>query len=284
MDIRLISNTVSELGESPVYSHRSEEVVWTDIIGKKWIRHNLNSGTTKIQESRGMIGAIAVRKNSGYIVAVEEGFATLEENETYVVTNQILDKNQRMNDGKCDAKGRFWAGSLDLNFKKAKGKLFKLDTNFKSELMLSDLTLPNGLDWSPDNEYFYLIDSLEYELWRFDFDLENGLITNKKIFYKFNSYEGTPDGICVSSCGHILVALYEGSAIHIISPEGTLTRIIELPVKNPTSCIFMGQNLEHLVITSAQDKSEDPQENLAGKTFLLSGVGLTGKKLYSFGG
>ena len=284
MDFRFISNSVSELGESPVYSRRSEEVVWTDISGKKWIRHNLDSGDTKIQESTGMIGAIAVRKNSGYIAAVEEGFATLEENETYVVTNQILDTNQRMNDGKCDAKGRFWAGSIDLNFRKAKGKLFKLDTNFKSELMLGDLTLPNGLDWSPGNEYFYLIDSLEYELWRFDFDLENGLIANKKIFYKFNPNEGTPDGICISSCGHILVALYEGSAIHIISPEGTLIRIIELPVKRPTSCIFVGENLDNLVITSAQDKIKDPQENLAGKTLLLSGVGLTGKELYSFGG
>ena len=284
MKIQSISQVVSELGESPIYDQKSEEAIWTDITGLRWIRHNFHSGKTIIQESGGMIGAIAIREKTGYVAAVEEGFATLNENEKYLVTNQVLDRSQRMNDGKCDAKGRFWAGSTNLNFEKAKGKLFRLDANFKCELMLSDLTLPNGMDWSPDNKYFYLIDSLDYKLWQFNFEAESGSISNKSVFYEFNPTDGVPDGLSVSTKGHILVAMYGGSSIQILSPTGVLERKLNLPVKNPTSCTFLGKNLENLMVTSAFTKGTEAKLNLNGQTLLLSNFGLSGKNPHYFRG
>jgi sugar lactone lactonase YvrE len=240
------------------------------------MKHNLNTGLTTIQESEGMISALAIREKTGYIAAVKEGFATLNENEKYVVTNAILDKSQRMNDGKCDSKGRFWAGSTNFDFEKGKGKLFRLNTDFKCELMLDKLTLPNGMDWSPDDKYFYLIDSLDYKLWRFNFELESGLITNGTVFYEFNPSDGIPDGLSVSSKGYILVAIYGGSSIQIISPGGELDRTLKLPVENPTSCTFVGENLENLLVTSAFSDSTVGELNLNGRTLLLSDLGQAG--------
>lgn len=284
MKFQLISQVVSELGESPIYSKTREEAVWTDISGLKWIKCNLDSGETIVQESGGMIGAIAVREKTGYVAAVKEGFATLNENERYVVTNHILDENQRMNDGKCDARGRFWAGSTNFDFQKGKGKLFRLDTDFKCELMLGELTLPNGMDWSPDDKFFYLIDSLDYKIWKFNFELERGSIFDQTIFYEFDPADGIPDGLSVSRNGYVLVAMYGGSSIHIISPEGGLDRTLELPVENPTSCTFVGKNLENLLVTSAFLNSAGGELNLNGRTLLLSNLGLTGKTPYYFGG
>jgi sugar lactone lactonase YvrE len=277
MKIQLISQVVSELGESPIYNQSRNEVVWTDITGLKWIRSNLFSGETIVQESAGMVSALAVREKNGYIAAVKEGFATINENERYTVTNQILDKSQRMNDGKCDAKGRFWAGSTNFDFEKGKGKLFRLDTDFECEVILSELTLPNGMDWSPDGSYFYLIDSLDYKLWRFNFELESGSITSKTVFYEFNPAHGIPDGLSISSNGYILVAMYGGNSIKVISPKGELEQTLKLPLKNPTSCTFVGKNLENLLVTSAFLSSAGGEMNLNGRTLLLSDLGLTGK-------
>jgi sugar lactone lactonase YvrE len=277
MEVQLISQVVSELGESPIYSQTRKEAVWTDITGLKWIKSNLYSGETIVQESGGMIGALAIREKTGYVAAVKEGFATLNENESYVVTNEILGKSQRMNDGKCDAQGRFWAGSTNIDFEKGKGKLFRLDTNFECEVMLDELTLPNGMDWSPDGRYFYLIDSLDHKLWKFNFNPESGLISNKTVFYEFNSSDGIPDGLTVSSKGCILVAIYGGSSIQIISPEGDLDRTLKLPVENPTSCTFAGENLENLLVTSAFSDSTEGELNLNGRTLAISNLGLTGK-------
>jgi len=284
MKIKLLAEVESGLGEGPTYIQESDEVLWTDITGMRWLKHNFASDQTTVYKSMGMIGAIAVIEKSGFIAAVEEGFAILGEYENYFITNQILDKSERMNDGKCDARGRFWAGSTNREFRKSKGKLFRLDADFTCKLMLENLTLPNGLDWSPSNEYFYLIDSLEYKIWRFDFEINSGDLGKKELFYEFNPKDGIPDGLCISATGHILIALYDGSAIHVISPDGSLERIIHLPVTRPTSCTFVGPNLDVLAFTSASIKNQSGKENEFGQTFLISDLGFVGKKPYTFGG
>ena len=284
MKTQLISQAVSELGESPIYNQTSQEAMWTDITGLKWYKHNFLSGETVMHKSRGMIGALAIREKSGYVAAVEEGFATLVENQEYLVTNEILDKSQRMNDGKCDVEGRFWAGSTNYDFEEGRGKLFRLDIDFNCEVILDDLTLPNGMDWSPDNKQFYLIDSLDYKLWKFDFELESGMISNKTIFYEFDPTNGIPDGLSVSSKGQILVAMFGGSSIQVISPNGELDGSFHLPVKNPTSCTFIGKNLENLLVTSAYIGRAGRGANFNGRTLILSELGLRGKNPYHFRG
>ena len=284
MRIKLLSDVESGLGECPTYIQETDEVLWTDITGMKWLKHNFISNQTTVHKSMGMIGAIAVMEKSKFIAAVEEGFALLDEHENYLITNQILLKSERMNDGKCDVKGRFWAGSTHREFRKSKGKLFCLGIDFKCKLILNDLTLPNGLDWSPNSEYFYLIDSLEYKVWRFDFEINSGLLGKKELFYEFNPKDGIPDGLCISTTGHLLIALYDGSAIHVISSTGLLERIIHLPVKRPTSCTFVGLNLDVLVFTSASIKSESENENEVGHTYLISDLGFVGKKPHRFAG
>ena len=148
--------------------------------------------------------------------------------------------------------------------------------------MLEGLTLPNGMDWSPDSRHFYLIDSLDYSLWQFDFEVASGLISNKKMLYEFNPIDGIPDGLSVSSGGQILVAMYEGSSIKVISPNGKLDYTIQLPIKNPTSCVFIGKKLESLLVTSAFIGDMGGKSNLNGRTLLLTELGLSGKKSNAF--
>jgi sugar lactone lactonase YvrE len=284
LKIQLISQVVSNLGESPIYNQTNDEAIWTDITGLKWIKQNFHSGETLIYESQGMIGSLAIREKSGYIAAVKEGFATVNENEEYVVTNEILDKYQRMNDGKCDVKGRFWAGSTNLDFERGRGKLFKLDIDFQYQVMLDGLTLPNGMDWSPDCKHFYLIDSLEYCLWQFEFEVESGIISNKKILHEFDPIGGIPDGLSVSIEGYIFVAMYEGASVQVFSPNGKLHHTIQLPVQNPTSCAFIGKNLENLLVTSAFTGDIGSETNLNGRTLLLTELGQRGKKPNYFHG
>ena len=64
-----------------------------------------------------------------------------------------------MNDGACDPQGRFWAGTLADDLRPGGGALYRLDGDGRTELMLTDLTISNGLGWSPDGGTTYLADS-----------------------------------------------------------------------------------------------------------------------------
>lgn len=284
MQIHTISDFVSQLGEGPVYNFTNDELIWTDITGKCWFRHRIYSGETQTISTNVMIGALAFRKKTGYVAAIQYGFATIDKNGVQQITNKLLGDSERMNDGKCDGQGRFWAGSTNLNFEKGNGKLYRLDSDFNSKIMLDNLTLPNGMDWSPDNRYFYLIDSLDYKLYRFNFDMDKGSISKMEIFYQFDELDGIPDGLCVASSGQILVAMYDGGSILVISEYGELEQKIELPVKRPTSCTFVGQSLDQLIITSSFIDKDHSKESISGKTLVIKDLGLKGKKANLFDG
>jgi sugar lactone lactonase YvrE len=150
---------------------------------------------------------------------------------------------------------------MDINFTRGLGKLFRFDENRNRTTILNNLSLPNGMGWSSDNETFYFIDSLDYVVWAFDYNLQRGEISNQREFYRFLPANGIPDGMCVDTKGNLLIAMWGGGAIVVLSPEGKFIRNIGLPVSKPTSCILTGiKGLELIVTTSSQgiDLSTEP--------------------------
>jgi sugar lactone lactonase YvrE len=158
----------------------------------------------------------------------------------------------RMNDGACDAAGRFWAGTMALDERPHAGALYRLDPDLTVHTMLTEVTISNGIDWSLDGRRMYYVDTPTRRIDVFDFDVAAGAIANRRTFVEVPADAGLPDGLTVDAAGFVWVALWGGAALRRYGADGTLERVVPLPVTHPTSCAFGGAALDELYVTSAR--------------------------------
>ena len=283
MNIRAISEVVSDLGEGPIWSPQTNCVTWTDITQSVFHTADIDTGATQSFSAPSMVGAIAHTHGGDYVAANQEGFAFVGIDGKFSQLHSFLADDMRMNDGKVDPVGRFWAGSLALSFEAERGSLYVLEKDGSYRSVLDKCTLSNGMGWSPDAHYFYYIDSIPGVLKRFDFDSVQGLISNPIDLITFDTSKGIPDGMSVSSDGKIVVALWDGGRVEIYEPDGTKATEIELGVSRPTSCTFGGTDGNVLIVTSASQGIDRGKEGLAGKILAVTGTGLSGLPAHRYG-
>lgn len=283
MNIRAISEVISDLGEGPIWSANTNSVTWTDITQNTFHTADIDTGKTMSFGVPSMVGAIAHSKEGGYIAATQKGFARIGVDGKYSPLHSFLPDDMRMNDGKVDPSGRFWAGSMELSFEKGRGSLYVLEKDNSYRSILDDITLSNGMGWSPDAQYFYYIDSVPGVLKRFDYDLYTGHISNPKDLITFDSSSGIPDGMSMSSDGKIVIALWDGGRIEIYEPSGEKVSEITLGVSRPTSCTFAGPNRDILIVSTASQGIDRADEPLAGKILAVTGTGLSGLPTQQYG-
>jgi sugar lactone lactonase YvrE len=286
MNIRTISEAVSDLAEGPIWNPVTNKITWVDIGRQRVHKSDFDTGQTDTFSFTTPICAIAERSDDGYIAATGDGFAKISANGEFSPLHTFLDETMRFNDGKVDAAGRFWAGSMALDLTPNSGSLFVLDIDGSYRKALGNLTLSNGLAWSPDNQFFYHIDSIPGVMKRFNFNLETGALSNESTFLTFEPSQGTPDGMSITRDGYLVVALWDGSRLEVFSPEGRKIEEIQLPVKRPTSCTFAGADGTTLVVTSAAQDIDDPNDShLDGMVLALDGTGLSGlqSRIYGVG-
>ena len=283
MNIRAISEVVSDLGEGPIWSPQTNCVTWTDITQSVFHTADIDTGATQSFSAPSMVGAIAHTHGGDYVAANQEGFAFVGIDGKFSQLHSFLADDMRMNDGKVDPVGRFWAGSLALSFEAERGSLYVLEKDGSYRSVLDKCTLSNGMGWSPDAHYFYYIDSIPGVLKRFDFDSVHGLISNPIDLVTFDTSKGIPDGMSVSSDGKIVIALWDGGRVEIYEPDGTKATEIELGVSRPTSCTFGGTDGNVLIVTSASQGIDRSKEALAGKILAVTGTGLSGLPAHRYG-
>jgi sugar lactone lactonase YvrE len=245
------------LGEGPCWIADSKILYWVDIqLGLVHIFDTVNQ-TDRWFDMRGIVSSIVPRKSGGAIVTLQHGFyaMNLENGQTKLVAEIEREiPGNKMNDGKCDARGRLWAGTMDISEKPGKGSLYCLETNGSIRKLLSGITLSNGLGWSPDNSTMYYIDTTPKKVFAFDFDLDQGTITHQRTIVDFfeKGLPGNPDGMAVDVEGMLWVAHVGAGMIGRWNPEtGKLLETVEVPATNVTSCCFGGKNMDELYITSA---------------------------------
>jgi sugar lactone lactonase YvrE len=158
----------------------------------------------------------------------------------------------RMNDGKCDSAGRFWAGTMAWDERPGAGSLYRLDRDGSVRVMHEGLTVSNGIGWSPDDRTLYFAETRERRVYRYDFDPHTGTASNRRIFVELPEGGGVPDGLTVDADGGVWCALFGRSCINRYWSDGTLDRSIPLPVSRPTSCAFGGRDMRTLFITTAR--------------------------------
>jgi sugar lactone lactonase YvrE len=264
--IELEYDAKAKLGEGPCWDARNNLLYWVDIERFELHVYNPATKTDRAINVGQHIGAAVVRQAGGLLVALREGFFHLDlgtEKLAHIVDPEPERPDNRFNDGKCDPAGRFWAGTMHLPETEMHcGHLYSLDTNLNVRRRVDDVSISNGLAWSADEKTMYFVDSPTRVCVAFDYDKASGDINNRRVVIEIPEGYGWPDGMTIDAEGMLWIALWDGWRVCRFNPNnGALLDEIPLPVARPTSCVFGGENLDTLYITSASTRL--PAEALA---------------------
>ncbi|WP_078548607.1 SMP-30/gluconolactonase/LRE family protein [Litchfieldia alkalitelluris] len=272
----LVINEEATLGEGPFWDNKSNLLYWVDILEKRIYIYNPETKLNRQIQLESLVGAVVPRSKGGLILALEDGFHSMDPDSGKI--NKISDPEShlpanRFNDGKCDAYGRFWAGTMKKDDPINEGALYCLDTSLKAEKKLDNIGISNGLAWSPDNRYFYFIDTPTKKVVRYDYDLETGEIQNKIDIITIPKSQGMPDGMTIDSEGMLWIAHWGGARVSRWNPStGEQVDSIVIPALNVTSCTFGGKELNELFITTARvgmNENELREYPLSGSVFKI---------------
>ncbi len=252
----LLCDHKSILGEGPVWDQNKGLLFWVDIEGCKLYGHNPSSKENYTWNFEEMIGAAVPMEDGNILLAMESGLATFNFATQKTTPLGVLENENpkmRMNDGKVDPSGNFWIGTMHKEFKPNSGNLFRIDKYFKTTLQISGTTISNGMAWSPDHKWFYFIDTPEYVIYRYAYDVETGDISDKKVLLEIPKSYGGADGMCIDAEGMLWIAHWSGSCVRRWDPTSAeVIEIVEVNAPHVTSCCFGGKNLNTLYITTAR--------------------------------
>ncbi len=289
--ITTVLTTPMQLGESPLWNADEQCLYWIDIPAQQVHRLHPPSGAHRIWPLPSEPGCIARCATGGLVVAMRTGIAQLDTNSGKL--SPIVDApydmtNMRFNDGRCDASGRLWVGTLYEPRDRAVAPLFQLEHNNIIDSG-NRATVSNGIAFSIDNRTLYHSDTTAHKISTYDFDVTTGSINNGRVFQQFSTdrshnYGGRPDGATVDSENAYWCAMFEGGRLLRFSANGDLLEEIRLPVRCPTMMAFGGSDLRTLYITSARHNrpiDELRQYPLSG--FLLAmQVDIPGRPEYTY--
>ncbi|MEJ8573515.1 SMP-30/gluconolactonase/LRE family protein [Microbaculum marinum] len=254
MRIEVLVDVKTTLGEGPLWDVDEQRLYWIDSFDGRVFRCAPDGSEVRSWDVPMKIGSMALRKGGGAVVSLARGFHFLDF-ETgdceLIVDPEPGREANRLNDGKVDKRGRFIAGSMDTMEEGPNGALYRLDPDLSLHKIDDNIIVSNGPCWSPDGETFYFADSWSGEIWAYDYDLDTGSVSNRRTFTKIDtSTGGAADGATVDSEGCLWSAqVYDGKMIRY-APDGSVDRVIDMPVKKVTSAMFGGPNLDILYVTS----------------------------------
>jgi L-arabinonolactonase len=272
------------LGEGPCWHPGERALYWTDVPSKTVKRGNPQTGEFTSWRMPEMVTAIAVRQSSGLIIASHTGIDFFDPETGGTMRFVAPEKNKpqnRSNDGKCDRRGRFWYGTMMNNFAEDMtelpitantGGLYRIDPDGSVHVFEETLGIANTFAWSPDDRTMYFADTLD-AIYAYDFDAESGRVSNRRTFAKADTKKfGYPDGSTIDAQGFLWNARWDGGCIIRWAPDGSIDRIVSLPCRRVTSCIFGGPDLDVLYVTTVRyglSDAELAEQRLAGGIFAI---------------
>ena len=283
-----IPNTKGDLGEGLLWDERNQTIMWVDAFVK--IINTWSPATKTLIERKydSLVTSIAKRESGGYVVAAGLKLIVLNENLDVIGTSplEMPNENVRTNDGNVDINGNYWVGCFANDAKPKQGNLRRISPNLESKVFLKDISIANGMDWSPDNKICYYIDTPTKKVSRFNFNIETSELEGELEAIDVSQYSGAPDGMCVDALGNLWVAFWGGGCVRSFAPTGELLAQVDVAATLVTNCAFGGADLSTLYITCAIPSYEDfvkGEEPFAGSLFKAD-VGAKGRLQNNFAG
>ena len=276
--VRVAVQTPSLLGESPMWHPVEQMLYWCDIAGRKLQRFDPVAGELVHWDFDTEVASCAPMLDGGLLLAMRDGlwrFDTATGRRQRLAAPPYDPASERFNDGKCDPQGRFWVGTIYEPRNPPRAALYRF-AGGRLDKMAGDISVSNGLAWSPDARTLYWADTQAHRVYALVFDPSDGSVSQRRVFAEFSArqpeqplalYGGRPDGAAVDAEGGYWVAMFEGARVLRFAADGTLTREVTLPVRCPTMPCFGGHDLRTLYITTSRQRrpaDELAREPLAG--------------------
>jgi sugar lactone lactonase YvrE len=296
VDIRLLIDGQNNLGEGPLWDSAEQKLYWIDSLDRWIFRIDADGRNLEKWPVPGDIGSMTLRAKGGAVLALHNGFHTFDfkSGEATLIHDPEpgMDHN-RINDGKVDRRGRFLAGSMHRPESEGLGSLYRLDPDLSCHKLDDGIMVSNAPAFSPDGRTLYFADSPRRVIYAYDYDLDQGTASNKRVFASTEQDQGAPDGGTVDSEGYVWSAQIISGRIVRYAPDGRVDRIVEFPAALLTSVMFGGPNLDILYVTTMgkfspgvadflrknpvpAGKSVWPGEYGVGALFAVHGLGVTG--------
>ncbi|MFF6779862.1 SMP-30/gluconolactonase/LRE family protein [Streptomyces sp. NPDC012510] len=278
-----VTDPIAYHAEGPVWSPRWGGLRWVDMLAGDVLSLS-DDGTVTRRHVGDVAAAVRPRRRGGAVIGVERGFALEDADGTLTHLPELWDDDRgiRMNEGGCDPDGRFYCGSMAYDKRPDAGTLYRLAPDGSVTVILTGVTVSNGLEWSPDGTHAYYNDTPTQRIAVLAYDRESGL-TAQRTLVTVPVEAGRPDGLTVDVQGGVWVALNNGGAVRRYSPSGVLDEVIELPARKVTACTFGGPRLDELFITTSREDLEPGEDPTAGSLFRAR-VGITGLPVREFAG
>lgn len=275
-EVECVVDCQNTLGEGPAWSADEQKLYWVDIEKSELWRYDPKTKETRVWKTTERVGSFAFRKQGGFLLAFESGLAFWDPESGDASRIQDFEPDlstTRTNDGRCDRQGRFIIGGMNESESgEAISNVYRVDPDLSFHQIIAGVTCANSTCFSPDGKIMYFADSPTGEIWSYDYDTDTGAISNRRLFADFSDQPGIPDGSIVDSEGFLWNAQWNGYRVIRYRPDGTIDRIIETPVMNPTCVVFGGKELDVLYITTARylmTQEQIDSEPLSGGLFAV---------------
>jgi sugar lactone lactonase YvrE len=277
-DVTCVLDIRADLGECPTWCGREQVLYWADIYKKTLNRFDPATGENRSWNLPETLGSFGLREGGGAVLALKSGFHFFDFDTNALTSVADVDEGHlpknRLNDGRCDRAGRFWAGTMQdpPDAKRPTGTLYRLGTDRQASAMVGGLIVSNGLAFSPDDKILYVSDShaAVRTIWAYDFDLAEGSIRNQRVFVDTRGMPGRPDGAAVDADGCYWMAAADGWELVRFTPAGKVDMTVKLPIQKPTMPAFGGPNLDTIYVTSIRPAGVDlSAQPLAGGLFAI---------------
>lgn len=275
-----VANTADVLGEVPRWHATENSLYWIDALKPAVHRYDPASGALESWTPPEKLGSFAPCANGGLIIAGRNGFALYDPRSGSF--ERISDPENKaeeniLNDGRCDPRGRFWAGSMTKTMKGATGRLYRVDRG-RTETCEDNIWVSNGIAWSPDGATMYFADSHLHTIFAYAYDLASGKLGKRRVFADLNDTAGVPDGASCDAEGYLWSAMFDSGRIARYAPNGRLDGTVPVPVSRPTAVTFGGPDLRTMYVTTARFRLSP--EKLAAEAYagglLALDVGVAG--------
>jgi sugar lactone lactonase YvrE len=256
-----VLNARARLGEGTVWDENRQLLYWVDIYNHRVHQFEPSTGNDVVFEVGAEVSCVALEGFDHLILGLRDRIAFLDipTGEVFsLVSVEAENPKSRLNDGKCDPAGRVWVGTMSEDDQPV-ANLYRFDPDGSLHLMETGLTISNGLGWSPDQTLFYLTDTPTQKIYVYDYDVVTGSIGNRRVHVDLQGESFFPDGLAIDSEGYIWSAMWNGWCVIRFDPEGREVLRVPMPVPCPTNCVFGGEDLSDLYITTASIGLSQPE-------------------------
>ncbi|TDE57020.1 SMP-30/gluconolactonase/LRE family protein [Nonomuraea mesophila] len=258
-----VTDPIAEHGEGPVWSSRWGGLRWVDMLAGDVLALDAGGGVRR-RHVGSLAAVVRPRVSGGYVVAAERELLLSGSDDLDAPLSSLgeawSDPSVRMNEGGCDPGGRFYIGSMAYDAAPGRGSFYVAGPGAELSVVLPEVTISNGFDFSPDGSLAYYADTATGRVDVFDYTPDGGL-SGRRPFAVVDPDQGAPDGLTVDAEGGVWVALWQGGAVHRYDAGGRLDAVITLPVRKVTAVAFGGDGLDRLFITTSAldvDRAEQP--------------------------